>query len=137
MIGRNSDLQDNPVMPLLLEHIEQGYANHVTCVDPWNLDDAHTILGRILEYMNTIDFTVHGVVDVTQTRHVPSGIMTLDIESITGHPRCGFIVLYGGATLVRAQMQLVFRLEQFKRFYMVDTLEQAITFVRDAVASES
>jgi hypothetical protein len=98
----------------------------------WNWDDVYLSLDEANALLDTVDHTVHTIVDVRNSPLIPGGTIT-QLKNLVNkqHPQAGISVFVTTNTFARSVFMMFSKLtgKAGERFRLVATPEEALTLI--------
>ena len=127
-------------MPATLETREDGRVQFFSISDPFSLPELTSLYPADDAYRNSVNFTVHTLIDLTALKHLPSGILgTRTGAPILSHPRSGQIVLTGAVPLAKALGEMIARLTRINqtKVNFFRTVDEGWDFLRHYIEEDA
>jgi hypothetical protein len=123
-------------MPVKQELIENGRILQVTFTDPWTVGEMTTLFPQAKEYYDKAPQKIHMLVDM-QSRYGSQGALRARQAPGLFHRNSGQIAVAGANALARSLGEAVFRVARFNRARFFDSQADALTYLRQVIASEA
>ena len=124
-------------MPITAETRENGRVRYYVITDPWKTNDLIAEYPGDQAYRDSVDFTVHMLMNISQMKHIPPGLLAARKDApALKHRRSGYLVMIGAGTFPRVMAETIFKLAHYERAVFVDTEEEAWAFIRKVIAEE-
>ncbi len=120
-------------MPATAEIFENGRILKYVVSDPWTMDDIVHITREGKQIYDTSPQRVHLLADLTGTRRVPPGFLSVRNVPDLNHPNSGHIALVGAAGVVRAMVELVARIFPGDKVGYYETEAEALAYLRSLI----
>lgn len=127
-------------MPVTPETRENGLVQYFRFTDPFSLQELNAVYQADEDYRNTVNFTVHSLMDVTGLKQIPSGILGTRVTSpMLTHPLSGQIVLTGAGSFAKAIGEMVARIARLKenRFKVFRTADEGWAYLRQYIQDQA
>lgn len=123
-------------MPIKFEVIEDGHAVHYTIEDPIEIRELMETYKKEREYRDSVMHTVHGLVDMSRLRRVPTNWLFARQGPGLSHRTSGELLFVGLHPGVRIIIDTVLKLAQYKRIKLFKELSEARQYLHNLIASE-
>lgn len=124
-------------MPVTVEVCEEGYVLLQTYLAPLTLEEIQNSFSATLPHRNSVQHSVHALIDMRNMGQFPFGILRLRISPSLTHPRSGLLVFVGASYLTR---KLIILTAQFagsvNKLQFFDNLDTAWIFLRKRIREE-
>lgn len=125
-------------MPLSISLSQDDHVILYTFTDPWTVAEIRTLFSQEKVYRDQHPFTIHTLIDVSQIRTLPPGMLTMRQEAPSlKHERSGQIVIVGALQPGRALMETIFRVTRYQRVRFVENLAEGWDYLRSVIAQET
>jgi hypothetical protein len=124
-------------MPVTVEVCEDGYVLLQTYLTPLTLEEIQNSFSATLPHRNSVQHSVHALIDMRNMGQFPFGILRLRISPSLTHPRSGRLVVVGANYLTR---KLIVLTAQFAgsgdKLQFFETLDSAWVFLSKRIQEE-
>ncbi len=118
-------------MPITQELREDGRLLYAALTDPWELADLVPLMAEARGYFADAENKIHVMVNVSQTRSVPSMSLHLLRNHLSlNYPGHGRIAVVGACLAIRAVANTLFTLAHFHHVRFFDTEDEASRYLR-------
>jgi hypothetical protein len=124
-------------MPATVTLEEDKHILHYVFADPWTLDDMVLITREGKQYYDRSDHKIHVLLDVTQTRKVPPGILTARNNPDVTHPNSGHIAIVGAAGIIKAIGEMIVKTTNMSKIGFYTSEQDAWVHLRQLIAEEA
>ena len=125
-------------MPVTVEPRENGRVLYSVYSDPWTITDMDKAHEFQISYYDTAPYKVHHLLNVTNARSIPPGIMRARTTSPEfSHPNSGYLAIFGAAPLLKMMADTLLKLARYKRAQFFSNIDDAWVYLRDVIAKES
>ena len=99
--------------------------------DKWSPQELHTVYDKTDAMTLTVSHWVHAIIDMQQADTFPSGVISsVTLRSRADPPNYDMAVIITASPFIRAMCNILATLNRGnEKFYIVDTLEEALIFV--------
>ncbi len=123
-------------MPASIELCEDGRILHYVFTGPWTLDDMVVVTPQGKAYYDQSSHKIHVLLDVTQARRVPPGVLTARNNPDLTHPNSGHIVVVGASGVVKAMGDLIVKAIGTRKVSFHENVDAAWAYLRSLIAEE-
>lgn len=124
-------------MPITVETREDGHVRYFVITDPWRTSDLIAQYPSDREYRDSVDFTVHMVMNVSKMKQIPPGLLVARKDApALSHRRSGNLVMIGAGGFARIMAETIFKLAHYDRALFFDSEEEGWQYIRQAIAEE-
>lgn len=124
-------------MPITAETRDDGHVRYFVITDPWQTSDLIAQYPADREYRDSVDFTVHMLMNISQMKHIPPGLLAARKDApALSHRRSGYLVMIGAGTFPRVMAETIFKLAHYDRAVFFDTEEEGWAYIRKVIAEE-
>jgi hypothetical protein len=123
-------------MPVHFDILDAGHIIYYRQEPPWTYDEYALELEKELAHRNSVNHTVHNLMNASLVRKVPIGVLQARSAPIFSHPTGGHLAIVGVNTTVRMFSQTVLQLAKFERAKFFKTEEEGLQYLRDLIRKE-
>ena len=120
-------------MTIDFQVLDSGHIMWLTVHEPWTFEEIHAVHDKVIAHLNNVNFTVHALLDATDMRSLPPGMVGIPAHDVLIHERTGFTAICRGTGLVRSMLEMLFKWERFEKYYMFSTYDEALAFLREII----
>jgi hypothetical protein len=120
-----------------MEYHEAERVVHYIATDPWTIDEMNDILDRARAIYDNAPQRIYTIVDVSQAKHMPQGVMRGRANPEFTHPNVAGLLIVGASVLVRTITGVVAKLANSDRIHFFEKLDDAWAFVRSETSAEA
>lgn len=125
-------------MSIQLEPRENGHVLYYTFTDPWSAAEIGPRTMEAARYCGEARFKVHSIFDLRASKNIPTGVINARRDiAVLNHPNAGYTAIVGATRLARSVADILKNLIRFDRMLFFDSADEAWTFIRQAITSES
>jgi hypothetical protein len=122
-------------MPVHMDIRNEGRLAFWEFSDPWDMEEALTLLKIAEQHMINATFPIYSFVDVREARHIPHGILQLPRLLNWNLPNGRDVVFVTSSVAIRSMVQLLFRLARSERVVMFNDYDEAWSYIQHLLAS--
>jgi hypothetical protein len=123
-------------MPVTFEPLENGRIMFFTVTDPWKIEELLVWYPVMEPYFERSGSKIHTLMDLIAMKTVAGGVLRGRHSASMEHPNSGYCVFVGGGSFARSIAELAFKLSRNTRFKFMNSVEEALTFLRSQIATE-
>ncbi len=123
-------------MPIELSFHEDGHIIEYRLTEPLDISELSALFETDTQHRDSVDFTVHSITDCSQLRSLPRNWLGAKSGPGLHHPRSGEIVIVGVTPGLKVLVDTMMKIARFKRVKLVNTLNEARTYLHDVVTQE-
>jgi len=99
--------------------------------DPMKIDDLMEAYDIEKKVRDSIPYTLHSIVDMTQVRRIPRNWLTAKAGPGLTHPRSGYMMIVGISSGLKTIVGIIFKITKYNRIQFFETRDEAETYMTD------
>ena len=124
-------------MPVTVENREDGHVRYYVVTDPWKTSDLTAHYPGDRAYRDSVDFTVHMVMNVSKMKQIPPGLLAARKDApALRHHRSGYLIMIGAGGFARVMAETIFKLAHYDRAVFFDTEQEGWDYIRKVLAEQ-
>jgi hypothetical protein len=112
-------------MPVKLELTHDGYILHYEIADPFEIEELLEAYKQEKELRDNATHTLHALIDFSQVRKIPKNWLAARHGPGMNHRTSGEMVCVGLTPGLKMLLDIIFRLANYKRIRLFDSLDEA------------
>lgn len=125
-------------MAIDVDFLENGRIVRVTFSEPLTMADVREAFKKDQLHRDaaTNGRKIHALINTQAIRRLPPGVLEGRRSPSLVHPTSGQVVVVGASPFARTISETVFRLVRFERVQFLDSVDEALAYLRSMIAEE-